>query len=203
MLAPLNDFREKMLFVRGLYNEQALKGNIHSSQTGNLLSGSPLASGGEIRSGTSVDQHLAATYGRSTKVPSLVLGLREVEPVGPQELFDALQLAHLVDLADDPDAARTLSRPGLRPALQGRGPPGRQERARRRARRRQRPPPPGQHHRPGSSSTSTSNRSATSSGGSRAPASAASFRAGGRRSTSPTSPGRPRASPRTSPTTCG
>ena len=80
VLAPLNPFREKMLFVRGLYNEQALKGNIHSSQTGNLLSGSPLASGGEIRSGTSVDQHLAATYGRSTKVPSLVLGCEKSNP---------------------------------------------------------------------------------------------------------------------------
>jgi Protein of unknown function (DUF1552) len=80
VLAPLTDFREKMLFVRGLYNEQALKGNIHSSQTGNLLSGSPLASGGEIRSGTSVDQHLAATYGRSTKVPSLVLGCEKSNP---------------------------------------------------------------------------------------------------------------------------
>jgi Protein of unknown function (DUF1552) len=80
VLAPLGDFREKMLFVRGLYNEQALKGNIHSSQTGNLLSGSPLASGGEIRSGTSVDQWLAATYGRSTKVPSLVLGCEKSNP---------------------------------------------------------------------------------------------------------------------------
>ncbi len=80
VLKPLDDFREKMLFVRGLYNEQALKGNIHSSQTGNLLSGSPLASGGEIRSGTSVDQFLAATYGRSTKVPSLVLGCEKSNP---------------------------------------------------------------------------------------------------------------------------
>ncbi len=80
VLAPLAPFREQMLFVRGLYNEQAQKGNIHSSQTGNLLSGSPLASGGEIRSGTSVDQHLAATYGRSTKVPSLVLGCEKSNP---------------------------------------------------------------------------------------------------------------------------
>ena len=47
VLTPLADFREKLLFVRGLYNEEALKGNIHSSQTGNLLSGAPLASGGE------------------------------------------------------------------------------------------------------------------------------------------------------------
>ena len=80
VLTPLNDFREKMLFIKGLYNEQAQKGNIHSSQTGNLLSGSPLASGGEIRSGTSVDQLLASTYGRSTKVPSLVLGCEKSNP---------------------------------------------------------------------------------------------------------------------------
>jgi len=80
VLAPLTDFREKMLLVRGLYNEEAQKGNIHSSQTGNLLSGAPLASGGEIRSGTSIDQILAQRYGSSTKVPSLVLGCEKSNP---------------------------------------------------------------------------------------------------------------------------
>jgi hypothetical protein len=80
VLNPLHKHREKLLFIRGLYNEQALKGNIHSSQTGNLLSGAPLASGGDIRSGTSVDQLLAQTYGRSTKVPSLVLGCEKSNP---------------------------------------------------------------------------------------------------------------------------
>jgi Protein of unknown function (DUF1552) len=80
VLAPLTDFREKMLFVRGLFNEEAQKGNIHSSQTGNLLSGAPLASGGEIRSGTSIDQLLAQRYGHSTKVPSLVLGCEKSNP---------------------------------------------------------------------------------------------------------------------------
>ena len=74
VLQPLQAHREKLLFIRGLYNEEALKGNIHSSQTGNLLSGAPLASGGEIRSGTSVDQVLAQRIGHQTKVPSLVLG---------------------------------------------------------------------------------------------------------------------------------
>src|SRR5580698_8300281 len=80
VLAPLNDFRQKMLFVRGLYNEEAQKGNIHSSQTGNLLSGAPLASGGEIRSGTSMDQVVAQRHGRSTKVPSLVLACEKSNP---------------------------------------------------------------------------------------------------------------------------
>jgi hypothetical protein len=80
VLAPLDGLRDKMLFVKGLYNEEALKGNIHSSQTGNLLSGAPLASGGEIRSGTSVDQLLAQRYGRTTKVPSLVLACEKSNP---------------------------------------------------------------------------------------------------------------------------
>lgn len=80
VLSPLHEFRQKMLFIRGLYNAEATKGNIHSSQTGNLLSGAPLASGGAIRSGTSLDQLLAQTYGRSTKVSSLVLGCEKSNP---------------------------------------------------------------------------------------------------------------------------
>jgi hypothetical protein len=80
VLAPLADFRKKMLFIRGLFNAEALKGNIHSSQTGNLLSGAPLASGGEIRSGTSIDQMIAQEYGSSTRVPSLVLGCEPSNP---------------------------------------------------------------------------------------------------------------------------
>jgi hypothetical protein len=80
VLAPLQDFRSKTLFVRGLFNAEAQKGNIHSSQTGNLLSGAPLASGGEIRSGTSIDQLLAQRVGGSTKVPSLVLGCEKSNP---------------------------------------------------------------------------------------------------------------------------
>ncbi len=80
VLAPLNDFRQKTVFIRGLYNAEALKGNIHSSQTGNLLSGAPLASGGEIRSGTSFDQLIARHHGRQTKVPSLVLGCEKSNP---------------------------------------------------------------------------------------------------------------------------
>ncbi|QDT73709.1 DUF1552 domain-containing protein [Lacipirellula limnantheis] len=80
VLAPLADYRQRLLFIQGLYNAEALKGNIHSSQTGNILSGAPLASGGEIQSGTSVDQLLAERYGRSTKVPSLVLGCEKSNP---------------------------------------------------------------------------------------------------------------------------
>jgi hypothetical protein len=80
VLKPIEDYREKLLFIRGLYHAEARKGNIHSSQTGNMLSGSPIASGGEIRSGTSFDQLIAQTYGKSTKVPSLVLGCESSNP---------------------------------------------------------------------------------------------------------------------------
>lgn len=74
VLAPLEPHKKKLNFISGLYNAEALKGNIHSSQTGNILSGAPLASGGAIRSGTSIDQVLAQKYGPFTRVPSLVLG---------------------------------------------------------------------------------------------------------------------------------
>jgi len=80
VLAPMAPFKSRLNFVKGLFNAEALKGNIHSSQTGNLLSGAPLASGGEIRSGTSVDQLVAQRHGRSTKVPSLVLGCEKSNP---------------------------------------------------------------------------------------------------------------------------
>ena len=74
VLAPLHPHREKMLFLRGLYNQEALIGGIHSCQTGNLLTGAHLSNGGEIKSGISVDQLIAERQKSQTKVPSLVLG---------------------------------------------------------------------------------------------------------------------------------
>jgi Protein of unknown function (DUF1552) len=77
VLDPLRPFRQKLLFVRGLYNAEALIGGIHSCQTGNLLTGAHLANGGEIRSGTSMDQLVAQRLVGVTKVPSLVLGCEQ------------------------------------------------------------------------------------------------------------------------------
>ena len=94
VLAPLKDFQEKMVFIRGLYNKEALKGNIHSSQTGNLLSGAPLASGGRIQSGTSVDQYVAKRIGHQTKVPSLVLGCEKSNP-GVHKNYSLLYSSHI------------------------------------------------------------------------------------------------------------
>ena len=74
VLQSLLPYREKLLFLRGLYNEEARIGGIHSCQTGNLLTGAHLANGGEIRSGISVDQVVARRFASETKVDSLVLG---------------------------------------------------------------------------------------------------------------------------------
>ena len=129
VLEPLTDFRERMLFIRGLHNAEALKGNIHSSQTGNLLSGAPLADGGEIRSGTSFDQVVAQSYGRSTKVPSLVVGCERSNP-GIHKNYSMLYSSHISwssPTASHP--AGSLSRPGFRPAVQGQRPARRPERA--------------------------------------------------------------------------
>ncbi len=74
VLSSLKTFQEKLVFIRGLYNPNARGCGIHSCQTGNLLTGSRLASGGTIRSGVSIDQMLAQHMGQQTKVNSLVLG---------------------------------------------------------------------------------------------------------------------------------
>jgi Protein of unknown function (DUF1552) len=94
VLQPLNEFRDRLVFIRGLYNAEALKGNIHSSQTGNLLSGAPLAAGGAIRSGTSVDQIVAQHMGKETKLPSLVLGCEMSNP-GVHKNYSMLYSSHI------------------------------------------------------------------------------------------------------------
>jgi hypothetical protein len=74
VLRPLHPLREKLLFLGGLYNQEALIGGIHSAQTGNLLTGAHLAPGGAVRSGVSCDQVVAGRLREQTRVPSLVLG---------------------------------------------------------------------------------------------------------------------------------
>ena len=73
VLEPLLPYKEKLLFLRGLYNQHSGKGGIHSAQTGDLLTGAVLEGGGGIKSGVSMDQLAAQRVGRETKVPSLVL----------------------------------------------------------------------------------------------------------------------------------
>src|SRR5437762_2737423 len=74
VLEPLEKFKEKLVFIRGLYNQHSGKGGIHSAMTGDLLTGAVLEGGGGIRSGISFDQLAAQKTAGATKVPSLVLG---------------------------------------------------------------------------------------------------------------------------------
>ena len=121
VLAPLADFREKMLFIRGLYNERGPEG-----QHPQLADRQPaLGRSAGLRRRDPLGHQRRPVARRNVRPldqgAEPGAGLREVEPVGPQELLDALQLAHLVELADHADAAGALPGPGLRPAVQGRG----------------------------------------------------------------------------------
>lgn len=95
VLDPLDPYRERLLFIQGLFNAEALKGSIHSAQTGNLLSGAPLSSGGAIRSGTSFDQVIAQRSGRATKLPSLALGCEKANPSVHQN-YTMLYSSHIL-----------------------------------------------------------------------------------------------------------
>ena len=76
-LKPLERFKLKLNFIKGLFNEAAVGVGIHPGQTGNLLSGAQLQKGAELRGGISVDQMLARHIGQHTLQPSLVLGCEQ------------------------------------------------------------------------------------------------------------------------------
>jgi hypothetical protein len=92
-LKPLDPWKERLVFVRGLWNEQANKGAIHCMQTGNMLSGAPL-SGAEVRTGVSFDQVMAQRIGDRTRIPSLVLGCEGPIP-GLQDGLPLLYSSHI------------------------------------------------------------------------------------------------------------
>ena len=59
-----------------------------------MLSGATLASGGAIRSGTSVDQVVAQQLGHATKLPSLVLGCEKANPAVHKD-YSMLYSSHI------------------------------------------------------------------------------------------------------------
>jgi hypothetical protein len=80
-LKPMTPFREDMVFLKGLFNEQAVRHkSAHLGRMPNLLSGAWVSTDqGEIRVGKSMDQVLAQHVGKSTAIPSLVLGIEPTE----------------------------------------------------------------------------------------------------------------------------
>ena len=80
-LRPMHPFREDIIFLRGLFNEQAARHqSAHLGRFPNLLSGAWVSTDqNEIRVGRTMDQVLAQQIGRQTAVPSLVLGIEPTE----------------------------------------------------------------------------------------------------------------------------
>ena len=80
-LAPMLPFREDMVFLKGLYNQQAASHkSAHLGRSPNLLSGAWVSTDqNEIRVGKTMDQVLAERIGRQTTIPSLVLGIEPTE----------------------------------------------------------------------------------------------------------------------------
>lgn len=80
-LAPMQSLREDMLFIRGLYNQQAFESTSpHLGRAPNLLSGARVSlDPADIRVGTSFDQVLAREIGGATSLPSLALGIEPNE----------------------------------------------------------------------------------------------------------------------------
>jgi hypothetical protein len=92
-LTPLEAWKNQMVFIRGLWNEQANNGVIHCMQTGNMLSGAPMSKT-EVSTGVSFDQLLAQRIGDRTRLPSLVLGCEGPIP-GLQDGHPLLYSSHV------------------------------------------------------------------------------------------------------------
>ena len=80
-LEPLLPYREEIVFLRGLFNEQAVKNSsAHLGRMPNLLSGAWVSlDQNDIRVGKTMDQVLSQQIGRHTAVPSLALGIEPTE----------------------------------------------------------------------------------------------------------------------------
>lgn len=80
-LEPIRPWREDIVFLRGLYNAQAVAHKSpHLGRISNLLSGGWVSTDqNDIRCGQSMDQFLARQIGARTPVPSLVLGIEPTE----------------------------------------------------------------------------------------------------------------------------
>jgi hypothetical protein len=89
---PLSHLTEDIVFLSGLYNEQAVRNHSqHLGRMPNLLSGAWVSlDQNDIRVGQTMDQVLARQVGRQTAVPSLVLGIEPTE----RRLEDGLSMIY-------------------------------------------------------------------------------------------------------------
>lgn len=80
-LEPLQPFREDLVFLRGLFNEQSVKNrSAHLGRMPNLLSGAWVSlDQNDIRVGKTMDQVLSQQIGSRTAVASVALGIEPTE----------------------------------------------------------------------------------------------------------------------------
>lgn len=80
-LEPMKPFRTDMVFLRGLYNQQAVAHKSpHLGRISNLLSGGWVSTDqNDIRCAKSMDQLMAQQIGARTPIPGLVLGIEPTE----------------------------------------------------------------------------------------------------------------------------
>ncbi len=80
-LTPLGDLSSDVIFLKGLFNEQAASHpSPHMGRMANLLSGAWVSEEqSEIRVGRTMDQVLASEIGGESELPSLVLGVEPTE----------------------------------------------------------------------------------------------------------------------------
>jgi hypothetical protein len=94
-LEPLAPLKEHLVVLNGLYNPQALHGNIHLAAAPNVLSGARVVpSTSDLMVGTSFDQLLAARLGGQTTFPSLVLGI-EPPTLGTHKGYSCIYSGHI------------------------------------------------------------------------------------------------------------
>ena len=81
VLEPMKPYLDDIVFVRGLFNQEAVKSTSpHLGRMPNMLSGATVSlDPADIRVGTSFDQVLARQIGNKTALPSLVLGIEPNE----------------------------------------------------------------------------------------------------------------------------
>lgn len=91
-LRPLLRHREDMVFLKGLFNEQAvLNSSPHLGRMPNFLSGAWVSlDQNDVRVGRTMDQLLAQQIGDQTELPSLVVGIEPTE----QRLEDGLSMIY-------------------------------------------------------------------------------------------------------------
>jgi hypothetical protein len=81
VLEPMLPYREDLVFLRGLFNQQAfISTSPHLGRMPNMLSGATVSLDPKvIQVGTSMDQVMAAEIGGETPIPSLALGIEPNE----------------------------------------------------------------------------------------------------------------------------